>query len=103
MIGKTRHMALAAALVCAAGWLLVGPVHGDDLSAPAETIVAGIRVLGARRFPETQVLNEIKSRQNQPYSQTNLQEDVRRLEATNRYIKVTTELQTRPEGTWLIF
>src|SRR5262249_37687994 len=67
-----------------------------------EQSVVGVKIAGARRFPEQQVLNEIKTRQGQPYRENYVQEDLRKLDATNRYIRVDVERQNRADGSYVV-
>lgn len=72
---------------------------GSSASAQApEVLVTSVRVEGARRYPEARVLNEIKTRAGQPFRPEVLREDVRKLDATQRYVLVKAEQNPTPEG-----
>src|SRR5262249_26832370 len=66
-------------------------------------LCGGVKIGGAGGFPEQQVLNEIKPRQGQPYRENYVQEDLRKLDATNRYIRVDVERQNRADGIFVVF
>src|SRR5262245_3873239 len=100
MMGKsgkflTRWVGCMAAMAC----LALMSARADD----GEQSVVGVKIAGARRFPEQQVLNEIKTRQGQPYRENYVQEDLRKLDATNRYIRVDVERQNRADGIFVVF
>jgi outer membrane protein insertion porin family len=62
-------------------------------------IVVDVKVLGARRFPEAGVLNDLRTRKGKPLSRQALLDDTRRLDATQRYvIGVTSEIIPHAEG-----
>jgi outer membrane protein assembly complex protein YaeT len=88
-------------------WLAVtlGCLLSGALSAAAEdaTHIGEVRVLGCQRLPEQRVLNELKIRPGQIYRPELIREDVRRLDATQRYVSVASEEQPGPEGVNVLF
>jgi outer membrane protein assembly factor BamA len=76
-------------------WSLGGlPAWSQD----GEVIVASVKVEGARRYPEARILNEIKTRAGQPFRTDVLRDDVRRLDATQRYVVVKAEQYQAADG-----
>lgn len=68
---------------------------------PAEDgpTILEVRVIGARRYPEAGVLNELKTRKGRPFQQQTVLEDTKRLDATQRYVMgVTVEVHQEREG-----
>lgn len=102
MAGKLGNRWIAWSIGCWLGLSLGAATLGAEPPPPFiadGTPIVDVRVLGARRFPEGEVLNLIKTRRGKPYSKQAIIEDTRALDATQRYaVGVMPELVPHPEG-----
>lgn len=69
---------------------------------PPEQVVE-VRVVGARQTPIAEILRQIHSRKGRPFDQELIEEDVRRLYKTRKFVKVEPHNQSVPGGRIVIF
>ncbi len=87
-------------IVMLMGFMIHWTPAWGQLPPPEEgPTVLDVRIIGARRYPEAAVLNELKTRKGRPYSQRFVLEDTKRLDSTQRYVMgVTVETHQEKDG-----
>lgn len=75
------------------------PLPSADVATEDGPLVVEVHVIGAKRFPESAVLNDLKTRKGKPLSRQALLDDTRRLDSTQRYvIGVNSAVIPHPDG-----
>jgi outer membrane protein insertion porin family len=88
--GATALLWFALFVICAAA------AAAQDQRGP---MVTDVQVIGASRTPAGRVLNELRTRQGQPFSEEILRNDIRMLDTTHRYVVgVNAEVVNTPGG-----
>ena len=75
---------------------------GPPNTTPQEQVVE-VRVVGASQTPVAEILRHIHSRGGRPFDQELIEEDVRRLYKTRKFVKVEPHNQSVPGGRIIIF
>lgn len=96
--GRTRCVAMG--WVALGLWLLtIGPAEAQE-----PPTVSRVQVIGARRWPESAVLNMLSTRVGQPFQPDRVLEDTRKLDLTQRYVVgVTASHQITNDGVEVTF
>ena len=69
----------------------------------ATEMVVDLKIQGNQTVPTEEVIRSIRSRAGRPFNHDTVEEDVRRLNATGKYVDVTTYFKTVPGGKILVF